>query len=69
MQLTERGESIITDLGLASKLLLRNSDLHEVTKFVWELFTLSKELSKIARNFAAQDSTLNSTFQVCDGYK
>lgn len=30
LQLIEKGESTVGDMGIASRLLLKNSDLHEV---------------------------------------
>eukprot|EP01115_Flamella_aegyptia_P005373 TRINITY_DN22669_c0_g1_i1.p1 TRINITY_DN22669_c0_g1~~TRINITY_DN22669_c0_g1_i1.p1 ORF type:complete len:63 (-),score=4.88 TRINITY_DN22669_c0_g1_i1:34-222(-) len=38
IQLCEKGESIVGDLGLAAKLLIKNSDVHE------ELTKIAKKL-------------------------
>jgi len=50
-ELTEKGELIINECGLAMRSLLKNSELHE-------------ELMKAARSFAGHESSLHNTIQM-----
>mmetsp|Transcript_9453 Transcript_9453/g.13025 ORF Transcript_9453/g.13025 Transcript_9453/m.13025 type:complete len:132 (+) Transcript_9453:73-468(+) len=50
-ELRDRGENIVSEISIATRMLVKNSDLRE-------------ELMKSARHFAAQESHLQNSFEL-----